>query len=376
MRNSGGISAAVRVLVMLVLSAAVFLVFLEVSARLLLSSKEFFARLQGYDSATLRMAWVKRHLAGGGKMDFDFDVHHPVRGWALKPGIRDKSVFGGKGLSSNSRGIRGIKEYSYKKTPGVTRILTIGDSFTFGEEVGDGETFSRYLERIIPDVEVINAGVHGYGHDQILLYLREEGMKYEPDIVILGFLYYDMERNIQSFRDFAKPWFEEKNGGLVLKGTPVPSPQEILDQEWLRLKAFDLWTMTTQRIAWNNGMNKKRMYRISTLLLDEIARTVEAGGAKPVFVYFPNESDFVHFFDKPSDREAFLLDYCRQRTDLICGSVRPIFLKHLKQGYIVDYFGHWDKEGHLMAAYAIRDLLYKNKALPVLSAGKREAQNA
>lgn len=364
MKTAGRIPDFIKGLCLFFFAAAVFFIFLEISARLMLSSKEIFGRFQGYDSATLRMAWVKRHLAGGGKMDFDFDIHHPVRGWALKPNIRDKMTFGDKVLNSNSRGIRGKKEYAYKKKPGVTRILTIGDSFTFGEEVADGETFSRYLERLLPGVEVINMGVHGYGHDQILLYLREEGMKYEPDIVILGFLYYDMERNIQTFRDFAKPWFTLGKKGLVLRGVPVPSPEEVMAREWMKPKALDLWTMVTQRAAWNNGTNKERMQRLSVKLLDEIVRTAESGGAKPVFVYFPNESDFVNFFDRPSERESFMLNYCAQKAGLICGSVRPIFLKHLKRGVSVDYYGHWDKKGHLMAAYVIRALLYKHNMLP------------
>ena len=52
----------------------------------------------------------------------------------------------------------------------------LGDSFTFGEDVGDDETYSHHLEQLLPGTEVINLGVHGYGHDQMLIYLREEGI--------------------------------------------------------------------------------------------------------------------------------------------------------------------------------------------------------
>jgi hypothetical protein len=54
------------------------------------------------------------------------------------------------------------------------------------------------------EVYYINMGVHGYGHDQMLILFGEEGVKYEPDIVILGFLPLDMARNVLKFRDFAK----------------------------------------------------------------------------------------------------------------------------------------------------------------------------
>ncbi|MBU1849701.1 MAG: hypothetical protein KKH40_03155, partial [Nanoarchaeota archaeon] len=37
------------------------------------------------------------------------------------------------------------------------------------------------------DYEVINLGVSGYGTDQELILLQKEGLKYNPDVVILGF---------------------------------------------------------------------------------------------------------------------------------------------------------------------------------------------
>jgi hypothetical protein len=98
------------------------------------------------------------------------------------------AVFDGKTLNSNSKGLRGKAEHEYQRTAGKRRILVLGDSFTFGEEVSDDETFPHYLESALPNTEVVNFGVQGYGHDQMLLCLKEEGVKYYPDIVILDFL--------------------------------------------------------------------------------------------------------------------------------------------------------------------------------------------
>jgi hypothetical protein len=112
--------------------------------------------------------------------------------------------------------------------------LILGDSFTFGDEVSDDETYAFYLQQMLPQAEVINMGVHGYGHDQMLILLREEGIKYEPDIVIVGFLALDMSRNLLSFRDFAKPRYVLEKGKLRLTGTPIPRPEEILKWDWAR----------------------------------------------------------------------------------------------------------------------------------------------
>jgi hypothetical protein len=143
--------------------------------------------------------------------------------------------------------MRGFSEYAYEKPVGTLRVLTFGDSFTFGEEVSDNETFSYYLEKLLPGSEVINFGIHGYGHDQMLLYLREEGIKYHPDIVILGFVGEDMERNMTSFRDYAKPRFVLDGGRLVLTNTPVPRIEETLGREPWRSKFLDVLTLLRDR---------------------------------------------------------------------------------------------------------------------------------
>ncbi len=50
----------------------------------------------------------------------------------------------------------------------------------------------------------------------------EEGIKYTPDIVVLGFIQPDMSRNMLNFRDFAKPKFKLRNKELKLTASPVP----------------------------------------------------------------------------------------------------------------------------------------------------------
>src|SRR5947208_121065 len=50
-----------------------------------------------------------------------------------------------------------------KSTAGKYRILAVGDSFTEGAQVGETEVFTAQMERTSSQVEVINAGVGGYG---------------------------------------------------------------------------------------------------------------------------------------------------------------------------------------------------------------------
>jgi len=101
---------------------------------------------------------------------------------------------------------------------------TVGDSFTFGDEVEDEESWPAQLEKIL-NKRVLNAGVGAYGVDQA--FLRAEVLldKYDPDVVILSLISDDINRTEYSNYPYGrgwKPYFEYENGALVLKNVPVP----------------------------------------------------------------------------------------------------------------------------------------------------------
>jgi hypothetical protein len=297
---------------------------------------------------------------------YPFDVYHPTRGWALRPGLSHAKAFDNKTLSSNSRGLRGSSDHAYEKPLGTLRILTFGDSFTFGEEVGDDQTWPYLLEKLLPGSEVINFGVHGYGHDQMLLYLREEGIKYHPDIVILGFLSMDMERNMLSFRDYAKPRFVLNGGQLVLTNTPVPRLEETLAREPWRLKFLDVLTLLRDRYRerFEALELETEMKKLTIALLDEITNTIRTAGAVPIFVYLPAFDEITRPEMDMSDDERFFFSYCRER------GVQSIYLQRffhekLEQGVHLIDWGHWGPEEHRTAAEGIRAYLFEHSVVPL-----------
>jgi len=90
---------------------------------------------------------------------------------------------------TNSHGLRD-REIPFQRTPGVFRILGLGDSMTFGEGAELDEIYLKRLEsklaRLFP-VEVINAAVRGWGPDQELAFMSMEGYRYHPDLTLIGF---------------------------------------------------------------------------------------------------------------------------------------------------------------------------------------------
>jgi lysophospholipase L1-like esterase len=112
--------------------------------------------------------------------------------WRLKPNQQCFTKVGRKPVRVNSHGTRG-PEFSATKPPGTIRILSLGDSRTFGWGLAEEETYSSRLERLLQAhvgdrarIEVINAGVNAWSYPQMLVYFRERGLAFSPDLVVLA----------------------------------------------------------------------------------------------------------------------------------------------------------------------------------------------
>jgi hypothetical protein len=335
--------------------------FMEGGTRLALWSGWLRHRILGYDNSSYRLQWIvlhRIHLEWTGP----YAIYHPTRGWTLKPDIKDLTIFDRKTLNSNSKGLRGKAEYEYQRTAGKRRILVFGDSFTFGEEVSDDETYPHHLESALPNTEVLNFGMQGYGHDQMLLYLKEEGVKYHPDIVILGFAYLDIYRNLWTFFAYAKPKFELVSGRLELTNVPVPTPDRVLAQEPYRPKALDLAVILRDKFLWTVGKTDTEARNLTAPIFDAIVATTRSMGAVPVFVEMPVMEEIDDASDSLTRREQFLNTYCKDRG-VACLFLRPRFRQEIKRGAKLKSKGHWDPEEHRLAAEQITDFLLSRVGL-------------
>lgn len=96
--------------------------------------------------------------------------------------------------------------YEIKKNEGVFRIITLGDSFTYGENVDTKDNYSEQLEDLLnaqckkSKFEVINLGVFGYDIEYMNERYKKRGAKYNPDLVIMLF------GDFQLFRLNEKSW--------------------------------------------------------------------------------------------------------------------------------------------------------------------------
>lgn len=113
---------------------------------------------------------------------------------------KHKSVEGEWEFSINENGFRDTCDFDYAKPETTLRILVLGDSHTIGYEAYQDATYSAVLGRYLRgkglSVEILNAGMAGSNTAEQLIFLEQEGVRYHPDFVILGFSGNDLAETV------------------------------------------------------------------------------------------------------------------------------------------------------------------------------------
>jgi len=103
-----------------------------------------------------------------------------------------------------------------KSAPPV--VIAAGCSFTFGHGLDDEDTWPWLLQEQLPERQVLNAAVMGYGTDQALMAAERQLRLHPAEAVILGFGDFQIERNrgpqgwLVSVYPFSKPLFTVRSG--------------------------------------------------------------------------------------------------------------------------------------------------------------------
>jgi lysophospholipase L1-like esterase len=129
----------------------------------------------------------------------------------LRPGARARLL--GNDVAIGAQGWRN-PPVLLPKPAGTCRVLVIGDSVAFGWGVAEDEAFPRVVERLLAAagwpgdgrrVEVVNAGVPGWGAPNELVFLRDEGLGLEPDLVLVTLVNNDLTDVLEVLSPTADP---------------------------------------------------------------------------------------------------------------------------------------------------------------------------
>lgn len=106
----------------------------------------------------------------------------------IPPWLNYKPVY-----TINSDSLNERFEYAFKKPPKTSRIIVLGDSWSFGIWVDTVQNYTEILEELlnknplcsgVKKIEVINLGVPGYDIQYEVERYKKRGIKYQPDLVI------------------------------------------------------------------------------------------------------------------------------------------------------------------------------------------------
>lgn len=270
-------------------------------------------------------------------------LYDQMLGWRNIPNWHAETF--GRRLTINSKGLRD-REYAVKKPVGTTRILVLGDSFAWGYGVSDEDIFTEVLEAKLNDhnrnYEVLNTGVSGWGTDQEYLYLKQEGLQYSPDVVLLAFfLNNDPTNNLYSIQyGLFKPVFLNEN--LQLANVPVPKPGEQIPMIFANSDPIDL----------------------TLSIIDAIAKACASKDCRFVVMKFGT-------FLRPQDPK--LLEWESRLESRLAPRVDLRYLdldeEFAAQGYTLEQLlngnndGHWNAFGHHKVGLILYKFLLKEKLL-------------
>ncbi len=210
---------------------------------------------------------------------------HPTRGWTPKARMSATNP----PCHTNSRGQRGTTEYV--RQPDKYAILAVGDSFTFGQQAADEDTWPHILESLDKRLQVINLGVCGYGADQMYITLRESVGEYKPALVLFAPIAEDLNRSLLSFREYRKPRFI-LDGEKRLQLTNVPIGDFNDTQAYLRAKfgrffakrgLDDLEKGFLRTIA--NGQYRQELLDLNNKIVQEADSCTRSAGANFLLVH-------------------------------------------------------------------------------------------
>ena len=139
-------------------------------------------------------------------------------------------------------------------------IVVLGDSYSFGNGVDDGEEYPAVLAGLLADqADVVNLGVPGYGLTQQIRLFYEFGQAYDPAIVLLQFTDNDPDDNlfyrVTAIEDGRFVFRTDQSLSTLLRGIKDFLGNSLIQKSqlynFLRNTAYE--TMRRRRVATGDG---------------------------------------------------------------------------------------------------------------------------
>lgn len=214
----------------------------------------------------------------------------------------------------NADTLNQLEDYPPEKSANTYRIITLGDSFTFGLNVNTEKNYPSQLQEMLNHeckdnmkYEVINLGVSGYDIQYAVNRFQLRGIKYNPDLVIWNIAGDDLLR----INEKLLPQYKKEEVGKTLKEhfanwknsreqviKDLGGEREVFDMQLNHFKKIDKYfhntlvitTISNAPAEYIETLTRMAKARQNTFLYTNIRNIYKLDAALPD--YHPNEKGY------------------------------------------------------------------------------------
>lgn len=118
------------------------------------------------------------HVIETDRLPITFRPHYQGRIWDVP-------------FKTNRYGFRGEEDFSASHGPEEVRVLSLGDSIGFGLGIPADQHYTKVAQRLLKPrlphriLRVVNAGGQGYSPSSYAVFLQQQGVALQPDLVVI-----------------------------------------------------------------------------------------------------------------------------------------------------------------------------------------------
>ena len=273
---------------------------------------------------------IEAVLRLNGYGDLEIYLPDPKLYWRLKPNQECFTKVDHHPVHINSLGTRG-PEFAAEKPAKVIRILSLGDSRTFGWGLPDEATYSRRLERLLQEyfdgrhqtsniehpttnapltpglspsdgerknprqarveswrAEVINAGVNAWSFPQMQVFFRDFGLKWSPDFVVLGEANLWTQFSEENSQKFVKQFMSRvRLKNLLRRSAIYHFAIEVKLQSFYQRHRTKFIPLDPKQDPFFKEQQQRDPNAVFRTAVEDLCRTAESNGVNTVLLFLP-----------------------------------------------------------------------------------------
>lgn len=312
----------------------------------------------------------------------------PAVGYVLAPNFRGtfKRAEFEHEVTSNNVGLRGPPVRARNQS--TFRVVCLGDSFTWGYGVNDSETYPQRLESLLArkypdvDIQVLNAGVPGYGTADALRFLQSRAVLLDPDLVVLQFL---ADNDFTENRRPALGRVSVRDGWLHADEPPRPQPMRTLDaiKRSSHLAAFlsERLGYLAVRAGWlapaaAGGAITDGDAKRTQALLKQLAAEARKLDAPTLIVFSTGQAPVIHKEDAANRARQVVLSAAEQADARMLDLTPHLRSRPDRMRLYYPYDGHWTAVGDAAVAEILSEEIGRQFDAAIRAKGEGQLSSA